>query len=367
MEMAKATEQGREQRKVEHVSAVRTLGDNGASSTWFEDVTLLPNCAPELAWDEVSIETQLCGYTLPSPIVINAMTGGAEQVYDINRRLAAIARRFGLAMAVGSETAALRNREVAYTYQVVREQHKDGLVIANVGMGTKPEVARAAVDLIDAQLLQVHFNVAQELFMAEGDRDFRGALAGLSEVVQHVGVPVIAKEVGQGVAAEQARQFVEAGVKAIDVGGRGGTNFIAVEAWRRDMRLTDQWKSWGISTAATLCEVVDVAGESLDVIASGGMRGADEIVKAMALGASAVGIAGPLVRLLAEPDGDEAIARYLEELHWGMRALLVLTGARTWSELRRRPLVLGGRLKDWLEARGRESFLTSLRSRTERF
>ncbi len=366
-EMAKTMEQGREQRKIEHVSAVRTLGDNQASSTWFEDVTLLPNCAPELAWDEISLQTELCGFSLPSPVIINAMTGGADEVYEINRRLAAIARRFGLAMAVGSETAALKNPDVAYTYSVVREQHPNGVLLANVGMGTASDVAQAAVDLIGAQLLQVHFNVAQELFMAEGDRDFRGALSRLAEVVEAVDVPVIAKEVGQGIAAQEARQFVDVGVRAIDVGGRGGTNFIAVEAWRRNMQLTQQWMNWGISTAATLSEVVHVVPSDTHVIASGGIRAADEIVKAMALGAKAVGIAGPLVRLLGEPDGDEAVIRYLEELHWGMRTLLALTGSRTWGDLRTRPVVVGGRLKLWLESRGHEAFVQTLHGRGRQF
>ncbi|MCL6547732.1 MAG: type 2 isopentenyl-diphosphate Delta-isomerase, partial [Alicyclobacillus sp.] len=274
----------RRRRKAEHLDAVRSLSDNPQSTTWFEHVSLIPNCAPEVAWEEVSLQTELCGLTLASPIIINAMTGGAEPAYEVNRRLAMAAKRHGLAMAVGSETAALKDPSMAYTYQVVREVYPEGVLIGNVGMGADLASARFAVDLIGAQILQVHWNAAQELFMEEGDRDFRGALARLQEVAQGVGVPVIAKEVGQGVCAEAAVRFADAGVRAVDVGGRGGTNFVAVEAWRRGLALADSWQQWGISTAAALCEVVDAVGTRVDVIASGGIRSGHDVVKAMALG-----------------------------------------------------------------------------------
>ncbi|GGI98312.1 isopentenyl-diphosphate delta-isomerase [Alicyclobacillus cellulosilyticus] len=336
---------------------MRTLSDNPLATSWFEFVSLLPNCAPEVSWQEVSLETELCGIRLASPVIINAMTGGTEQSYEVNRRLASAARRHGLAMAVGSETAALRDPDMRYTYQVVREVYPDGVLIANVGMGTDVSVAQFAVDLIRAQMLQVHFNAAQELFMAEGDRDFRGALTALRHIVERVGVPVIAKEVGQGVTSLEAERLVQTGVRGIDVGGRGGTNFVAVEAWRRGWELADAWQAWGISTAAAVCEVVDAVRGRVDVVASGGIRTGHDVAKAMALGASAVGIAGALLRLLDHPDGDAALDRYLEELHWTLRALLVLTGCRSWQELRRRPLVITGLLREWLLARGHAGFL----------
>lgn len=345
------------------MAAVRSLGDNQQYSTWFEDASLLPNCAPEMAVSDASLETNLCDVALQSPIIVNAMTGGTDEAYEINRRLASVARRHGLAMALGSGTAAVKDPETAYTYRVAREVNPEGVIIANVGMGTDRDTAAAAVHLVGAQLLQVHWNVAQELFMAEGDRDFTGALRQFEAVVAGAGVPVIAKEVGQGIAAEQATQLMNAGACAIDVGGRGGTNFIAVEAWRREIKLAEMWQGWGLSTAATVCEVVDAVGGHIDVVASGGMRTADELVKAMALGAKAVGLAGPLLRFVSQPDWEQTTDAFLDELHWGMRMLLVLTGCRTWTELRRRPVIVTGRLREWLVARGREPFLSQLQLR----
>jgi isopentenyl-diphosphate delta-isomerase len=346
----------RERRKLEHLRAVRALGDVGPGAG-FDDVQLLPDCVPELDWDEVDLSTTLCGVRLASPVVVNAMTGGAAEAGEVNRRLAEAARRHGLAMAVGSEKAALRDPGVADTYAVARRAHPDGVLIANVGMGAGAAEARAAVDLVGAQLLQVHFNVGQELFMAEGDRRFRGALAAFAEVCAGGGVPVIAKEVGQGVAAPEAERLVAAGARAVDVGGRGGTNFLAVEAWRRGRELPAGWELWGLPTAAALCEVADAVGARADVVASGGVRSGHDVAKAMALGAAAVGIAGPLLRLLSGPDGDAALDEFLGELHWTLRAILVLTGSRGWAALRRRPLAIGGGLREWLLARGLEALL----------
>lgn len=366
--MVKVTDDARITRKAEHMSAVQTLGDNPYSSTWFEDVSLIPNCAPELAWQDVSLQTSLCGFKLASPIVINAMTGGTHEAYEINRKLATLAKEHGLAMAVGSETAALRNPELAYTYEVVREVYPEGIVIANVGLGTSLDIARAAVDLVGANMLQVHWNVAQELFMPEGDRDFRGALALFEDIAQHVGVPVIAKEVGQGVAAEQAKVFIEAGAKGVDIGGRGGTNFIAVEAWRSQLDLavdTMRWGTeWGIATAASLCEVVDASQGQVDIIASGGMRTPDDMLKAMSLGASAVGVAGPFLRLISETDGASKASQYVNSLHWSMRSMLLMTGSNSWDALRQAPLVVMGRLKTWLLGRGMAAFLDDLSRRS---
>jgi isopentenyl-diphosphate delta-isomerase len=241
---------------------------------------------------------------------------------------------------------------MAYTYRVVRDTHPQGVLLANVGMGTPPAAARAAVDLIEAQLLQVHWNVGQELFMREGERRFRGGLDALAEVAHHLPVPVIAKEVGQGIAAEEARRLVAHGARGIDVGGRGGTNFLAVEAWRQGQALETDWQSWGIPTAAALCESLAAVGDRAAVVASGGIRSGHDVAKAMALGAAAVGIAGPVLRLLAQPDGDQQLDAFLRQLHWTLRAVLLLTGCRDWAELRRRPLVIGGHLRGWLEARG---------------
>ncbi|MCY0869425.1 MAG: type 2 isopentenyl-diphosphate Delta-isomerase [Firmicutes bacterium] len=328
----------------------------------FDDVLLLPCALSGVAWANVDLSTSVCGYTLESPLVINAMTGGAPETLAINRELARAARRHGLAMAVGSQTAALRDAAVAATYAVVREEHPDGVIIANVGMGTEARDAQRAVDMIAADALQVHLNVAQELFMPEGDRDFSEALRMFGETARTVAVPVIAKEVGQGIVGPSALQAVAAGAAAIDVGGRGGTSFIEVEARRAGRQLSDDWASWGASTAFALCDCAALRPVTavFDLIASGGIRTGHDVAKALALGARAVGIAGPFLRAALSSDPQAALDDLIEDLHWSLRALCVLTGAESVAALSEQPVLITGPLRELLQARGHEDWLLRL-------
>ena len=61
------------------------------------------------------------------------MTGGHRTAHEVNAVLARAAERLGLAMGVGSQRAALRRHDLAYTYTVVREQAPTALLIANIG------------------------------------------------------------------------------------------------------------------------------------------------------------------------------------------------------------------------------------------
>ncbi|NMP21080.1 type 2 isopentenyl-diphosphate Delta-isomerase [Sulfobacillus harzensis] len=351
----------RERRKHEHIEAVQTLPDVGGSG--FEDVRLLPVSAPQMDVADATLATELLGRSLSSPIIVNAMTGGTEESGQINARLARFAKRQGLAMAVGSETAGLRSPEAARSYAVVRELNPDGVIIANVGMGAGVDAAKRAVQLVGADFLQIHWNVAQELFMAEGDRHFRQLLERLAEVKAAVDVPVIAKEVGQGMTGPAARRFVEAGADAVDIGGVGGTNFIAVEAWRRGAGIDQEWLGWGVPTAASLGEVAAELQDVVPIIASGGIRSGHDVAKALAMGARAVGVAGPLMRIATGSDPDRGLDAWVDGIHWTMRTILVLMGARQPADLADQPILVMGRVGEWLDLRGYRPYRLKLAQR----
>ncbi len=349
-------------RKHEHIAAVKTLAEFGG--TGFADVVLLPKTASEMNVNDVSLTTQFLNRSVASPIVINAMTGGTAESVKINRCLARFAGRHGLAMAVGSQTAALKDSLLRDSYTIVRQVNPLGVLMANVPMGTCPSDAQQAIDMIGADALQVHWNTAQELFMSEGDREFSGFLEQFQAVAQSISVPTIAKEVGQGMTAGTAQHFVDLGAGGIDIGGMGGTNFIAIEAWRRGELLEDEWQKWGIPTVASLGEVVATMPAHIPIIASGGIRGAHDMAKALALGATVVGVAGPVMRLATRDHAEEALDGWLYQTHWTLKMLMVLLGVRTVSELRTRPVVLKGASQNWLELRGYGSFVQRLARRS---
>ncbi|MGZ4031299.1 MAG: type 2 isopentenyl-diphosphate Delta-isomerase, partial [Tumebacillaceae bacterium] len=169
-----------EQRKLDHVRyalELPTTMENG-----FSDLRFVHRALPDCDVADVSLATSIGGLTLSSPILINAMTGGAERTEQINRDLAEVAKRTGIAMAVGSQRAALKDERLMRTYAVVREVNPDGILIANLGAGASVADAQRAIDMIGANLLQLHLNAAQELTMPEGDRAFRGLTEAIAEV-----------------------------------------------------------------------------------------------------------------------------------------------------------------------------------------
>ncbi|MGZ4122079.1 MAG: type 2 isopentenyl-diphosphate Delta-isomerase, partial [Tumebacillaceae bacterium] len=260
-----------EQRKLDHVRyalELPTTMENG-----FSDLRFVHRALPDCDVADVSLATSIGGLTLSSPILINAMTGGAERTEQINRDLAEVAKRTGIAMAVGSQRAALKDERLMRTYAVVREVNPDGILIANLGAGASVADAQRAIDMIGANLLQLHLNAAQELTMPEGDRAFRGLTDAIAEVAAKVSVPVIVKEVGNGMGAETFAKLATTGVRVIDVAGSGGTNFVSIENQRRTTFHYEQLEGWGQTTAISLLEA-QAYREKFDLIGSGGVMSA---------------------------------------------------------------------------------------------
>lgn len=126
------------------------------------------------------------------------MTGGTERADKINAQLAEIAKNQHLAMAVGSQSIALKFPELAAGFSEVRKIHSSGFLFANIGAGHSLENAKRAVDMIEANALEIHVNTAQELPMDEGDREFYW-LENINEIASQLEVPVVVKEVGFGI------------------------------------------------------------------------------------------------------------------------------------------------------------------------
>ena len=88
----------------------------------------------------------------------------------------------------------------------------------------------------------------------------------------------------------------------------------------------------------------------LPVIGTGGVRSGSDAAKALALGATAVGVARPL--LVAAMDGDDAVDAWIEAFVAELRTVLLLSGCRSPRQLRERSLVVHGRTRDWLQDLG---------------
>jgi len=340
----------RQSRKLDHIKYSLSL-DDGPGVSGFADIGLVHNCLPNLGWDDLDISSSIAGIPINNPLIINAITGGAHDVTTVNGQIAEFACRTHTAMAVGSQYAAIEDPEVLQSYKIVREKNPHGIIFANLGAYATPRQAQLAVEMIDAQAIQIHLNVAQELMMTEGDREFSGYLANIAKIVDCARVPVIVKEVGCGIAKEQAKQLAEIGIKAIDVGGMGGTNFLAIEAARRQLEIYPEMLSWGIPTAISAVEIMSVLSAHVDMIVSGGIRTSLDVVKALALGGTGVGMATPIIRMLHEKDIEYAVSWFNNFVH-EIKGYMLLSGTANIKDLAKVPVIITGYSKEWLTARG---------------
>lgn len=353
-----------ERRKGEHLQVAVAADVETRVRPGWHDVHLIHGALPATDLSDVDLTVELLGRRLRAPLVIAGMTGGHATAHEVNRRLARAAERHGLAMGVGSQRAALRQPELRRTYSVVREAAPAAFLIANLGaaqlvtQASGPAIdesdIRAAVEMIGADALAIHLNFLEEVVQTEGDRCAEGIRAALGWAIAASPVPAIAKETGAGISREVAHELAGIGFAALDVGGVGGTSFAAVEAARaaekgdqRGVRLGDALRDWGLPTAVS---VVGSSGAGLPMIATGGVRSGIDAAKALALGATATGVARPL--LAAALAGDAAIDDWIEQFLEELRAAVFLAGVRRVAELRHLPRVITGETRRWLDDLG---------------
>jgi isopentenyl-diphosphate delta-isomerase len=325
------------------------------NSTLLECVRLVHCAMPEMAVEDVDLSTDFMGKRLRAPLLITGMTGGTERASQVNKDLAALAEKHGLAFGVGSQRAMSERPERAATFQV-RDVAPTAALVGNIGLYQAVQLGvdgvRRLGDAIGADGMALHLNAGQELTQPEGDRDFRGGYAVVEQLARAFGDRLLVKETGCGIGPEVARRLKELGVRHIDVSGLGGTSWVRVEQLRAMGMLAElgaEFSSWGIPTAAAITTVRRAVGQEVRLVASGGLRTGLNVAKVLALGADLGGMALPLFRA-QQAGGREGAEKALELILVGLRQAFVLTGSRSCAELRRKPVVMTGELKDWLAA-----------------
>jgi isopentenyl-diphosphate delta-isomerase len=330
-------------RKDHHIDIVRGEPVAGfGPAAGFGRYTLEYDALPEVDLDEVDLSTTIFGKHLSAPLVIGAMTGGTDRTGGINRVLARGAARVGVGMALGSQRAMIRHPEVTSSF-AVRDAAPDlPLLVGNVGAiqlnyGVTVEQVQQAIDGVGADAINFHLNPLQEAIQPEGDTRFRGVSQLIAETAPKLSVPVLIKEVGNGISARTARRLAELPIAGVEVAGTGGTSWAAVEAYRAgdDKRRAGagiRLAGFGVPTIDSLQIVRDVVPDKV-VVASGGVRSGMDVAVALALGADAVALAKPFLDA-AEEGGEDAVAAAIEELLFDLRVICFCAGAKNLEELR---------------------------------
>ena len=329
-------------RKLDHVRIV--LDENVTAkgiSTDFAQWRMPHEALPELDMASIDLRTTFLGKPLAAPLLISSMTGGAHDVTAINRALAIAAQELGIAMGVGSQRAAIGDPALVASYQI-RDVAPDIVLLANLGAvqlnyGYGVAECQRAVDMIAADALILHLNPLQEAVQPEGNTNFAGLLPKIEAVCRALSVPVIVKEVGNGIGAQTARRLIEAGVAAIDVAGAGGTSWSEVERFRhanqRRAQVAGAFADWGIPTSTAIRQVRQ-ALPHIPIIGSGGVRSGVDVAKAIALGADLVGTAKPALVAAVDTQHPDAVHAELTGFITELRVAMFCSGCADVAALR---------------------------------
>lgn len=342
------SESAQAHRKDEHLSLGVNLWrqqQNLQVGATFEDIRWLPETFPEMAVADVDTHVTLFGHEFNWPFYIEAMTGGSSLTGRVNGQLATVAQQTGLAMAVGSQSIALKEPEAAATFKIARQNHPDGFLIANLGADHPIENVRKAIDMIAANAIELHVNVAQELVMSEGDRAFYW-LDNLATVIAKSPVPVIIKEVGFGMSQSAFQTIKQLHPAAINIGGANGTNFAIIERRRNRQPENFNLDQYGLSTVESLL-AAQFASNRLPLVATGGITSANDVVTSLMLGATMTSSAGYMLNILMS-QGEAGLVTEIQSWQGDLPRLMTLLGARTPSELQTKPRLYSPMLHNFI-------------------
>ncbi|GGO27821.1 isopentenyl-diphosphate delta-isomerase [Deinococcus humi] len=316
-------------RKLRHVEACLLPESQYAGvTTRLEAVPWPYRALPERNLSDVDLGTAFLGHHLSAPVLIGAMTGGAERAGRINANLARAAQTLGLGLMLGSQRVMLERPDTAATFQI-RGAAPDILLIGNLGgaqflLGYGAQQASRAVQAVGADALAIHVNPLQEALQRGGDTNWAGLTARLAELLPELPFPVILKEVGHGLDRHTVAAVSGLGFAALDVAGAGGTSWARVEQLvEHGAVISPDLCEVGVPTAQALRDA-RAAAPGVPLIASGGIRTGLDAARALSLGAGVVAVARPL--LAPALDSAEAVEDWLANFIQELRVALFVGG-----------------------------------------
>ncbi|MGT2772470.1 type 2 isopentenyl-diphosphate Delta-isomerase [Streptococcus marimammalium] len=305
----------------------------------FDDVELIHSSLPDYDLAAIDLSTHFAGIDFPFPFYINAMTGGSEKAKIINYKLAQVAEACDILFVTGSYSAALiNNADDSFN---VKKEFPNLRFATNIGLDKSYSDGLKAVEDLSPLVLQLHVNVMQELLMPEGERTFKHWKDNLRKYSNDFPVPVILKEVGFGMDAKTIAFATRLGIKTVDISGRGGTNFAYIENQRGGNR--PYLNQWGQTTVQTLLNCQHLFGD-VEILASGGVRHPLDMVKAMVLGARAVGLSRTVLELV-ETHSIKDVISIIEGWKEDLRIIMCALNKRTIADLKTVDYLLHGDLK----------------------
>lgn len=329
-----------EQRKQDHIALALSSTNQAFEKRSFDRVELLHEALPDLNFEEISLNHWRFGMETPKPFLVSSMTAGHSKAELINRHLMEACARSGWIMGVGSQRRELFDSKAALEWEPLRKAYRDVHLLSNIGAAQLPELPLATIqrliEALNAKALIIHCNPLQEVIQPEGTPQFKGVWKALEQLIKHLQLPVVVKETGCGFSLSTLKRLDQIGVSAVDVAGLGGTHWGRIEGARAGegslhAQVSETFKNWGIDTV-TAVKTAASFSPRFEIWGSGGVSNGLDAAKLLALGASTVGFAKPLLE--AALKSSDAVLEKMKTIEYELRVSLFCTGSKTISELR---------------------------------
>ncbi len=327
-------------RKKDHIKFTVDEQAQYSQSTGFQRYQFVHNALPEIDFEDVSTEKVLLGRTFSFPLFISSMTGGYSEAGQVNAIIAEFCQEKNIPFGVGSQRAMLEDDSLTDTFSIVRKKAPNAFICSNIGGvqligGLQKDSIKRMIDSIEADAIIVHLNPLQELMQPEGDRNFKGVLDGIEHLIKKTTIPVIVKETGAGISQSVAKKLLNVGVSVIDVAGAGGTSWAKVENLREsNFEPNIDFDEWGISTTHCLIDISKIKQpQDFELISSGGIRSAFDIVKSLCLGADFAASAQPFIKAISV-NGLEGAEELFLKWEKDLKTILTLLGCQSVDDLK---------------------------------
>lgn len=329
-----------EQRKRDHI-ALSLLPDNQSIElNPFDNCSLAHEALPDINFNELAITTVRFKKETPKPFIVSSMTAGHKQAIDINRCLIEACSQSQWAMGVGSQRRELTDRNASKEWHVLRQDFPQVELYSNLGIAqliTTPlaEIQRLT-DALNANALIIHCNPLQESIQPEGTTNFKGCWNAIAQLTNKIHIPVVIKETGCGFSVSTLRRLNDLGVAAVDVSGIGGTHWGRIEGHRATNDVIRQqtavtFRNWGIDTLQSVLNAVSIKPD-FEIWGSGGVRHGLDAAKLLALGATTIGFAKPMLEVALK--SSEQVLDKMALIEYELKTAMFCTGSATLGELK---------------------------------
>jgi len=329
-----------EQRKQDHISLALMQTNQSSELNVLDEVQLEHEALPDLDFNKISLKATRFNEEVKTPFIVSSMTAGHQNANQINRNLIQACYEKGWAMGVGSQRRELTDKQAAFEWQPLRRDFPKVSLFSNIGIAqlitsSLSDIQRL-IDAIEADAIIIHLNALQECIQPEGTPQFKGGLQALEQLTQQIEIPVIVKETGCGFSAKTIQRLINTGISAVDISGVGGTHWGRIEGHRavndnKREQTAITFANWGINTVTSLIKAMELSPD-FELWGSGGVRNGLDAAKLIALGASTIGFAKPMLE--AALKSNKHVVQLMTTIEYELKTAMFCTGSAGLGDLK---------------------------------